>query len=153
MFCSIRLFGLATADGRKRLLRRTLTGALATVSAHRTTAPAGLQQRMRENHVLNAYLGELDEAAARSDGNGVRDLADELPGHLPCRRVTGPRGRDAAAEPGHPRTDRREQGPGRGPGPQPRLDRGILRRPDAGRARFDGHLGLAAGRGHGRDHH
>ena len=78
MFSFIRLFGLASADGRKRLLRRTLTGALATVSAHRTTAPAGLQQRMRESHVLNAYLGELDEAAARSDGNGVRDLADEL---------------------------------------------------------------------------
>lgn len=26
----------------------------------------------------DAYLGQLDEAAARSDGNGVRDLADEL---------------------------------------------------------------------------
>lgn len=78
MFSFIRLFGLASADGRKRLLRRTLTSALATVSTHCTTAAAGLQQRMRESHVLNVYLGELDEAAARSDGNGVRDLADEL---------------------------------------------------------------------------
>lgn len=79
MFSFIRLFGLASADGRKRLLRRTLTGALTQVSAHRAGAPAaGLQQRMRGDHVLNAYLGQLDEAAARSDGNGVRDLADEL---------------------------------------------------------------------------
>jgi len=74
MFSFIRLFGLASADGRKRLLRRTLAGALAKV----TSPAAGLQQRMRENTVLNAYLGQLGEAAARSDGNGVRDLADEL---------------------------------------------------------------------------
>jgi hypothetical protein len=74
MFSFVRLFGLASADGRKRLLRRTLAGALT-----RVTAPAaGLQQRMREDQVLTAYLGQLGEAAARSDGNGVRDLADEL---------------------------------------------------------------------------
>jgi hypothetical protein len=73
-----QLFGLASADGRKRPLPRTLTGALGNVSTRRASGPAGLQQRMREGHVLNAYLGQLDEAAARSDGNGVRDLADEL---------------------------------------------------------------------------
>ena len=78
MFSFIRLFGLASADGRKRPLRRTPTGALGNVSTRRASGPAGLQQRMREGHVLNAYLGQLDEAAARSDGNGVRDLADEL---------------------------------------------------------------------------
>jgi hypothetical protein len=74
MFSFVRLFGLASADGRKRLLRRTLARALTAVS----TPAAGLQQRMREDHVLNAYLGQLNEAAARSDGNGVRDLADQL---------------------------------------------------------------------------
>jgi hypothetical protein len=75
MFSFIRLFGLASAEGRKRLLRRTLASALDAV----TTGPEGaLRQRMRDDRVLNAYLGQLDEAAARSDGNGVRDLADEL---------------------------------------------------------------------------
>ena len=74
MFSFIRLFGLASADGRQRLLRRTLTGALDTV----TTPAPGLQRRMRASPVLNAYLGQLDEAAARSDGNGVRELAEEL---------------------------------------------------------------------------
>ena len=74
MFSFIRLFGLASADGRQRLLRRTLASALDTV----TTPAPGLQRRMRANPVLNAYLGQLDEAAARSDGNGVRELAEQL---------------------------------------------------------------------------
>ena len=74
MFSFIRLFSLASADGRKRLLCRTLADGLARVSV----PPAGLRQRMSADRVLNAYLGQLDEAAARSDGNGVRDLADEL---------------------------------------------------------------------------
>ena len=74
VFSFVRLFGLASAEGRKRLLRRTLAGELATVTA----PPDGLRQRMRDSHVLNAYLGQIDEAAARSDGNGVRDLADQL---------------------------------------------------------------------------
>ena len=74
MFSFIRLFGLASADGRQRLLRRTLTHALDRVA----TPEPGLQHRMRENPVLNAYRGQFDEAAARSDGNGVRELADEL---------------------------------------------------------------------------
>ena len=74
MFSFIRLFGLASADGRQRLLRRTLTSALDTV----TTPAPGLQRRMRANPVLNAYLGQLDEAAARSDGNGIRELAEQL---------------------------------------------------------------------------
>jgi hypothetical protein len=74
MFSFIRLFGLASADGRQRLLRRTLANALDTA----TTSEPGLQRRMRANPVLNAYLGQLDEAAARSDGNGVRELAEQL---------------------------------------------------------------------------
>ena len=74
MFSFIRLFGLASADGRKRLLCRILADGLARVSV----PAAGLRQRMSADRVLNAYLGQLDEAAARSDGNGVRDLADEL---------------------------------------------------------------------------
>ena len=74
VFSFVRLFGLASADGRKWLLRRTLAGELGRVTAPQN----GLRQRMRESHVLNAYLGQIDEAAARSDGNGVRDLADQL---------------------------------------------------------------------------
>jgi hypothetical protein len=74
MFSFIRLFGLASADGRQRLLRRTLTKALDTV----TTPAPGLRRRMRADPVLNAYLGQFDEAAARSDGNGVRELAEQL---------------------------------------------------------------------------
>jgi hypothetical protein len=74
LFSFIRLFGLASADGRKRLLSRTLAGALGRVPA----AGPGLKQRMDGDQVLGAYLGQLDEAAARSDGNGVRDLVEEL---------------------------------------------------------------------------
>lgn len=74
MFSFIRLFGLASADGRKRLLQRTLEGALEPPSA-----PAlELSRRMREDRVVSAYLGQLDDAAARSDGNGVRELAGQL---------------------------------------------------------------------------
>jgi len=86
MFSFVRLFGLASADGRKRLLRRTLADALVTVTI---TAPAaGLRERMSNDRVLNAYLGQLDEAAARSDGNGVRDLADELASGPPAANET-----------------------------------------------------------------
>ena len=74
MFSFIRLFGLASADGRQRLLRRTLASPLDMV----TTPAPGLQPRMRASPVLNAYLGQLDEAAARSDGNGVRELTEQL---------------------------------------------------------------------------
>jgi hypothetical protein len=75
MFSFVRLFGLASADGRKRLLRRNLAGALARLTA---TPSRTLPQRMGDDPVLNSYLGQLDEAATRSDGNGVRDLADEM---------------------------------------------------------------------------
>lgn len=76
MFSFIRLFGLASAGGRKRLLCRTLGRALAEVSV-----PAGhVASRMSGHPVVSAYLGQLDEVAAHSDGNGVRDLADELAG-------------------------------------------------------------------------
>jgi hypothetical protein len=34
--------------------------------------------RMAGHRVVSAYLGQLDEAAARSDGNGVRDLTNQL---------------------------------------------------------------------------
>jgi hypothetical protein len=73
MFSFIRLFGLASAGGRKRLLCRTLGEGLAEVGAGADVAP-----RMAGHRVVSAYLGQLDEAAARSDGNGVRDLADQL---------------------------------------------------------------------------
>jgi hypothetical protein len=74
MFSFIRLFGLASADGRKRLLCRTLTGALSRDSAR----PTELRRQMNEDRLLSAYLGQVDDAAARSDGSGVRDLAEQL---------------------------------------------------------------------------
>ncbi len=74
MFSFIRLFGLASADGRKRLLQRTLGQALEALPV-----PAlELSRRMRDDRVVAAYLGQLDDAAARSDGNGVRELAGQL---------------------------------------------------------------------------
>lgn len=45
MFSFVRLFGLASVDGRQRLLRRTLTDALDRVA----TPESGIQHRMREN--------------------------------------------------------------------------------------------------------
>jgi hypothetical protein len=74
MFSFVRLFGLASSDGRKRLLQRTLEGALEPLPA----SPSELSRRMREDRVVSAYLGQLDDAAARSDGNGVRELAGQL---------------------------------------------------------------------------
>ncbi|MDQ2876533.1 MAG: hypothetical protein M3Y33_17730, partial [Actinomycetota bacterium] len=86
MFSFIRLLGLASASGRKRLLGRTLARALADPA----TAVPGPGQRLTGDTVIAAYLGQVDQAAARSDGGGVRDLADELagasakPGGQPC---------------------------------------------------------------------
>ena len=96
LFSFIRLFGLASADGRKRLLSRTLAAALVRVSV---PAPAGrppasigpasgLQQRMDKEPVLGAYLDQIDDAAARSDGSGVRDLVEEL--DASCRSGSQP---------------------------------------------------------------
>jgi hypothetical protein len=76
MFSFIRLLGLASASGRKRLLGRTLGRAL----AHPATAARGRDQGLAEDAIIAAYLGQVDQAAARSDGGGVRDLADELAG-------------------------------------------------------------------------
>lgn len=74
MFSFIRLFGIAGADGRKAMLTRTLANALDRVSV----PVSGLPRRMRDEQVLGAFLGQVDDAVARSDGNGVRDLAGEL---------------------------------------------------------------------------
>ena len=74
MFSFVRLFGLASVGGRKRLLCRTLGDALARQPA----SAASLYQRVSGDRVLSAYLAEIDQAAARSDGGGVQDLADEL---------------------------------------------------------------------------
>lgn len=74
LFSFIRVISLASAGGRKRLLSRTLATALAREPA----APASLQQRTSGEPVLAAYLAEIQQAAARSDGNGVHDLVDQL---------------------------------------------------------------------------
>jgi len=74
VFSFVRLFGLASSGGRQRLLSRHLGRALAG-------APAGQPRSgpaVGGGPVLAAYLAELDQAAARSDGNGVVDLVEQL---------------------------------------------------------------------------
>ncbi len=78
--------------------------------------------------------------AARCPGPG------QLSGHLPRRRVPGPCRRDAAHLRRRPRAAGVEPGAGRRARPHARRHRRLLRRPDAGRAGPDRHLGLAAGR-------
>jgi len=61
MFAFVRLFGLASAGDRKRLLCRTLADALAREPA----PPVALAQRAANDRVLSTYLAEIDQAAAR----------------------------------------------------------------------------------------
>src|ERR1700734_395976 len=75
MFSFIRLFGLASAGGRKRLLCRPLGRALEDVNAPAGHVTSRVGPRLASHPVVSAYLGHLDQAAAHSGVNGVRDLA------------------------------------------------------------------------------
>jgi len=70
------LFGLASTVGRKRLLKKTLGRALSGYSSR----AENLRQQMAADPVIAAFLGHFDELAARSDGNGIADLVEELAG-------------------------------------------------------------------------
>lgn len=85
MLSFLRLFRLASAHGRQQLLQRTLDKTLTKLSASETTTDVGqsgtsLSQRMRRDAVVTAYLGGVNESAARSDGNGIDDLVEQLAG-------------------------------------------------------------------------
>ena len=97
-------------------------------------------------HPRRGRSGRSRGQAAR--GHGPR----QLPAHFPCRRIAGPCGRDGAPERNRPRAGGRQPGPGDRARPRPRRDQRVLRRLDAGRARPDRYLGLAAGGRHGREH-
>lgn len=74
MFSFVRLFNLASTSGRKKMLRQTLDRALAAFTAH----GADLRPQMSGHPVITAFLGQLDESAARSDSNGISALVEEL---------------------------------------------------------------------------
>ncbi|MFW6721554.1 hypothetical protein ACHZ98_15590 [Streptomyces sp. MAR4 CNY-716] len=74
IFSFVRLFGLASAGGRKRLLSRTLQRRLADLRV--SVAETG--GRAAEDDVLAAYVRELDAAVIAGDGNAVRDRVEEL---------------------------------------------------------------------------
>lgn len=68
VFSFVRLFGLASAGGRNRLLRETLAGAL-----------HGLHGRdLLDDSVIAAYLGALDQAISTNDPTGIRSLVGQL---------------------------------------------------------------------------
>ena len=90
MFSFIRLLGLASSGGRKRLLARTLGRALQDPAR-------GARQRQAGEAVVAAYLGQLDQSASGSDGGSVQDLAAELASAAADNRGTAPATRAALA--------------------------------------------------------
>jgi len=62
MFSFVRLFGIASAGGRTRLLCCTLGDALGREPA----SSVGLPQRVAGDRVLSAYLAALDQPGAGS---------------------------------------------------------------------------------------
>ncbi len=90
IFSFIRLLGLASSGGRKRLLARTLGRALQDPAR-------GARQRQAGEAVVAAYLGQLDQSASGSDGGSVQDLAAELASAATDNRGTAPATRAALA--------------------------------------------------------
>jgi hypothetical protein len=82
IFSFVRLFALASAGGRKKLLSRILARRLPTVNRPPSVMPAAVVT----DEVLGAYLRELDAALAAADGNAVRDRVEELAAVLPTGR-------------------------------------------------------------------
>jgi hypothetical protein len=79
IYSFIRLFGLASAGGRKNMLRRTLELGLSAAAESAPAAGGDEGNRGPISHdVLLAYLREVDGAIANADGNALRDLTDQL---------------------------------------------------------------------------
>lgn len=74
IFSFVRLFGLASAGGRKRLLSRVLEQRLAEIRQPIAEMP----QRISADDLLISYIRELDAAVVADDGNAVRDRVEEL---------------------------------------------------------------------------
>lgn len=74
IFSFVRLFALASAGGRRKLLSRTLARRLST----RNWPSSGIPAAIVTDEVLGAYLRELDAAVVAADGNAVRDRIEEL---------------------------------------------------------------------------
>lgn len=79
IFSFVRLFGLASAGGRKQLLSRTLERRLSGIRAPLAQMPAVAAT----DEVLLAYLREFDAAVVAADGNAVRDRIEELAAATP----------------------------------------------------------------------
>ena len=74
MFSFVRLFGLASAGGRRKMLTRALERSLADIREPIAELPG----RIAADDVLAAYLREFDAAVVAADGNAVRDRVEEL---------------------------------------------------------------------------
>ncbi|WP_405583202.1 hypothetical protein [Streptomyces sp. NBC_01190] len=74
IFSFVRLFGLASAGGRKRLLSRALARRLADIRRPIAEMP----QQIAADDLLISYIRELDAAVVADDGNAVRDRVEEL---------------------------------------------------------------------------
>lgn len=81
IFSFVRLFGLASANGRRHFLSRTLEQHLASVREPISETP----KRIASDGVLLAYIRELDAAISAGDGSAVRDRIEELIGAAPAR--------------------------------------------------------------------
>lgn len=79
IFSFVRLFGLASAGGRRRLLARTLDRRLVALRA----PLADMAALTATDDVLLAYLREFDAAVTAADGNSVRDRVEELTAAAP----------------------------------------------------------------------
>ena len=80
MVSFVRLLGLASSGGRRRLLAQTLGRALQDPARR-------ARQRQAGEAVVAAYLGQLDQSASGSDGGSVQDLAAELASAAPATRA------------------------------------------------------------------
>ncbi|MEW2402341.1 hypothetical protein [Streptomyces sp. NPDC046862] len=78
IFSFVRLFGLASIGGRNRLLRRTLAEALAHGVARQGTDFGSLTHEVKNDPVVNSYLGAISQAATSNDPTAIRHLVDQL---------------------------------------------------------------------------
>ncbi|MHA5053361.1 hypothetical protein [Streptomyces sp. SD15] len=74
VFSFLQLFGLASIGGRNRLLRRTLAGAL----ARQGTGFGSFFYELKNDPVINSYLGTVSQAGTSNDPTAIRDLVDQL---------------------------------------------------------------------------
>ncbi|MGW1159141.1 hypothetical protein ACWD48_13120 [Streptomyces sp. NPDC002519] len=74
IFSFVQLFGLASIGGRNRLLRRTLTEAL----ARQGTVPGSASPEPENDPIIHTYLGTVSQAATSNDPTAIRHLVNQL---------------------------------------------------------------------------